>query len=185
MAAHHKGISTVFTALALTGVMALAGCGRGDNKDAQKIGEVSTAFNLFGDHKIAIESYPDPKIDGVTVFVSEAKTGGLGAKVGLAQDTSDVSIAVRQTGPIHVKEALPAGGEDVFTEKRSALFKTLHVTRFWDEKDKTFVYVAWSDKLADGSPKNSVSAVVAQPWGMDEADLGPLAKKPAPVPQHP
>lgn len=175
----HRILGAAFTTAAIIGTGLLAGCGRG-NDDAQQIGEVSTAWNLFGDHKIAIESFNDPKVDGITVFVSEAKTGGISGSLGVAQDTSDVSIAVRQTGPIRVKEAIPAKGEDVFTEKRSAVFKTMHVTRFWDEKDKTFVYVAWSDKLVDGSPKNSISAVVAQPWGTQEADLGPLAPKAAP-----
>ncbi len=181
---HNRILGAAFTAVAIAGAGMLAGCGKGNN-NAQQVGEVSTAWNLFGDHKIATESYEDPKVEGITIFVSEAKTGGIAGSVGLAQDTSDVSIAVRQTGPIHVRDAVPAKGEDVFTEKRSAVFKTMHVTRFWDEKDKSFVYVAWSNKLADGSPKNSISAVVAQPWLNDDgsvtkADLGPLAPQAAP-----
>ena len=62
-------------------------------------------------------------------------------------------------------------GEDAFTEKRSALFKRLHVSRFWDAPHKSFVYVVWTDRVIKGSPKNSISAVVAQPWGAQTPDL--------------
>ncbi len=123
-------------------------------KGAEQIGEVSTAFHIFGSDKIGVETYDDPKIDGIAIVVGEARTGGLSGAVGLAQDTSDVSVAVRQTGPIRVKEGF-TNGESVLTEKRSALFKTLHVTRFWDPKRNMVDYLVWSDKLADGSPKNS------------------------------
>src|SRR5580693_6167725 len=91
---------------------------------------VNTEFKLIGpDHKIVIESYDDPKIDGITVFISKSQKGGIESALGLAEDTSDASVAVRQTGPIKVKEAFD-NGEDAFTEKRSVLFKRLHVSRF-------------------------------------------------------
>jgi CreA protein len=135
------------------------------------VGAVNTEFNLIGpDHKIVIESYDDPKIDGVTVFVSKSQTGGIKGAIGLAEDPSNASVAVRQTGPIRVKESFE-NGEDAMTEKRSALFKRLHVTRFWDGSHHAFVYVVWSDKIIKGSPQNSISAVVAEPWGGQAADL--------------
>jgi CreA protein len=139
------------------------------------LGSVDTAFKLFGpDHKIVIESYDDPKIDGITVFVSNSQTGGIKGAIGLAEDTSDASVAVRQTGPIRVKERFE-NGEDAFTEKRSVLFKRLHVSRFWDAPHKSFVYLVWSDRLVNGSPKNSISAVVAEPWGTEAPDLSLMA----------
>jgi CreA protein len=135
------------------------------------VGSVNTEFKLLGpDHKIVIESYDDPKIDGITVFVSESQTGGVKGALGLAEDTSDASVAVRQTGPIKVKESFD-NGEDVFTERRSILFKRLHVTRFWDPTHNSFVYVAWTDKIINGSPHNSISAVVAEPWNNQAPDL--------------
>jgi CreA protein len=135
------------------------------------VGSVNTEFKLIGpDHKIVIESYDDPKIDGITVFVSKSQTGGIKGALGLAEDTSNASVAVRQTGPIKVKERFE-NGEDVFTEKRSVLFKRLHVSRFWDEPHKSFVYVVWTDRFINGSPQNSISAVVAQPWGTQASDL--------------
>jgi CreA protein len=135
------------------------------------VGSVNTEFKLIGpDHKIVIESYDDPKIDGITVFISESQTGGVKGALGLAEDTSDASVAVRQTGPIKVKETF-TNGEDAFTERRSVIFKRLHVTRFWDPSHKSFVYVAWTDKLINGSPHNSISAVVAEPWDNQSPDL--------------
>src|ERR1700685_243789 len=91
------------------------------------VGSVNTEFKLIGpDHKIVIESYDDPKIDGVTVFISKSQTGGIKGALGLAEDTSNASVAVRQTGPIKVNQRFD-NGEDVFTAKRSGLFKRLHV----------------------------------------------------------
>ena len=135
------------------------------------LGSVNTEFNLIGpDHKIIVESYDDPKIDGITVFISKSQTGGIKGALGLAEDTSDASVAVRQTGPIKVKEKFD-NGEDAFSEKRSVLFKRLHVSRFWDAPHKSFVYVVWTDRLINGSPQNSISAVVAEPWGTQAPDL--------------
>ncbi len=135
------------------------------------VGSVNTEFKLIGpDHRIVIESYDDPKIDGITVFISKSQTGGVKGGLGLAEDTSDASVAVRQTGPIKVKAAFK-NGEDAFTEKRSILFKQLHVSRFWDASHQSFVYVVWTARVVNGSPKNSISAVVAQPWGSQAPDL--------------
>jgi CreA protein len=144
------------------------------------VGSVKTEFNLIGpDHKIIVESYDDPKIDGITVFVSKSQTGGIKGAIGLAEDTSDASVAVRQTGPIKVKEAF-TNGEDALSEKRSAIFKRLHVTRFWDGSHRAFVYVVWTDKIINGSPHNSISAVVAEPWGSQQPDLSILKSAPPP-----
>ena len=142
------------------------------------VGSVNTEFKLIGpDHKIVVESYDDPKVDGITVFVSESQTGGVKGALGIAEDTSNASVAVRQTGPIKVKEAFE-NGEDAFTERRSVLFKRLHVSRFWDASHQSFVYVIWTDRLVTGSPQNSISAVVAEPWNNQPPDLsamGPAA----------
>ncbi len=135
------------------------------------VGSVDTEFKLIGpDHKIVLESYDDPKIDGITVFISKSQMGGIKGALGLAEDTSNASVAVRQTGPIKVKQSFE-NGEDAFSEKRSVLFKRLHVSRFWDAPHKSFVYVVWTDRLISGSPQNSISAVVAEPWGTQPPDL--------------
>jgi CreA protein len=135
--------------------------------DGRPVGSVNTVFQLLGpDHKIKIAAFDDPKVQGVTCYLSRAVTGGVKGALGLAQDPSDASIACRQTGPIRYTDFIRKSdrGEDVFDERRSILFKTLHVTRFYDQANGTLVYLTWSDRLVDGSPKNSISAVPPVPW---------------------
>ena len=135
---------------------------------AEQIGEVSTAFKLLGaNHKIVIDAFDDPDVPGATCYVSRAKTGGLKGSLGLAEDTSDASITCRQTGPITLPKDVVSGkrdGERVFRKSTSILFKTLQVVRFYDPKRNALVYLSYSDKLIDGSPKNSISAIEIRPW---------------------
>jgi CreA protein len=133
---------------------------------AEELGCVSTTFRVLGlaNDKICIESFRDPKIDGVACHVSRAKTGGVKGAVGLAEDTSDASIACRQVGPITIPKDI-SDGEDVFRESRSLVFKHLQVVRFYDKPNNTLVYMSYSDKLIDGSPKNDISTVPILPWG--------------------
>lgn len=127
---------------------------------AEIIGEVDTAFRWLGkDDRVVVEAFDDPKVQGVTCFVSRARTGGVKGTIGLAEDTSDASIACRQIGDtISFTGKLPAQ-EDVFTQRTSILFKRLHVVRIVDRKRNTLVYLTYSDRLIDGSPKNAVTAV--------------------------
>lgn len=131
---------------------------------AEEIGSVDTAFKLIGsNHKIVVEAFDDPKVAGVSCFVSRAKTGGISGSIGLAEDTSDASIACRQVGPISFLGELE-DGEEVFRRSTSIVFKKIQVVRFFDETRNTLVYLTYSDKLIDGSPKNAISAVVIRPW---------------------
>ena len=131
---------------------------------ADEIGSVDTTFQWLGpNHKIVIEAFDDPKIAGVTCYVSRSRTGGIKGSLGLAEDTSDASIACRQVGPITIKEKFKEG-EEVFTERRSLLFKKMRVVRFLDQPRNTLIYVVYSDKLIEGSPKNSITAVPIMPW---------------------
>ena len=136
---------------------------------AEEIGSVDTAIKIFGpNHKIVIEAFDDPKVAGVACHVSRAQTGGFSGALGLAEDTSDASIACRQIGPVRFLEELE-DGEEVFSERRSLLFKRLHVVRFHDKKRNTLVYLVYSDKLIEGSPKNSISTVPIMPWAAPAA----------------
>jgi CreA protein len=127
---------------------------------AEQIGEVNTAFRFLGkDDRIVIEAYDDPKVQGVTCFVSRARTGGVSGTLGLAEDKTEASIACRQVGDtIAFREKLPVQ-EDVFSERMSILFKRLHIVRVVDTKRNSLVYLTYSDKIIEGSPKNSVTAV--------------------------
>ena len=139
---------------------------------ANEIGEVSTAFKLLGaNHKIVLEAFDDPKVQGVACFLSRAKKGGVSGTLGLATDPADASITCRQTGPIKYLDKLEAG-EEVFKQRTSILFKTMQVIRFFDATRNTLVYLTYSDKLIDGSPKNSLSAVAVMPWG-PEGEMPP------------
>ena len=127
--------------------------------DAQQVGEVSTVFKLLSPNdKIVVDAYDDPKVGGVTCYVSRAKTGGYKGALGLAEDKSEASIACRQTGPITFTKPLDAQ-EDVLTERISLVFKKLRVVRMVDGPRNTLVYLTYSDRLIEGSPQNSVTAV--------------------------
>ncbi len=135
---------------------------------ADEIGRVDTAFNWVGTNKhIAVEAFNDPKVEGVTCYISMARQGGISGAIGVAEETSDASIACRQVGPIKFREPVEGEeeGEEVFRESRSFWFKNLRVVRFYDEKRNVLVYLTYSDKLIEGSPKNAVTAVALMPWG--------------------
>lgn len=125
---------------------------------AQEIGSVNTEWKLMGSHQLVVEAYDDPKVEGVTCYVAKPERGGIAGAVGVAEEVSDVSIACRQVGPLRFKEALPLQ-EDAFTERRSLIFKTLHVVRMVDTARNVLVYLTYTDKIIQGSPKNSVTAV--------------------------
>lgn len=135
---------------------------------AEQIGSVDTVFKMFGpDHKIVVEAFDDPDVKNVTCYVSRAKTGGIKGGLGLAEDTSDAAISCQQVGPIELSDKIKNGkaqGEVVFKKRTSLIFKSLQVVRFYDEKRNTLAYLAYSDKVVEGSPKNAISAVPVMPW---------------------
>jgi CreA protein len=127
-------------------------------------GSVSTRFHLLGPNdKIVVDGFDDPRVEGVACHISRAQTGGLKGGLGVAEDTSDASIACRQVGPIKIDGELK-DGERVFDERRSLLFKTLQVVRFYDRQRNVLIYVAYSNRVIEGSPKNSISSVPIMNW---------------------
>ncbi|TNV18912.1 protein CreA [Buttiauxella sp. B2] len=135
---------------------------------AEQIGSVDTVFKMIGpDHKIVVEAFDDPDVKNVTCYVSRAKTGGIKGGLGLAEDTSDAAISCQQVGPVELSEKIKAGkaqGDVVFQKRTSLVFKKLQVVRFYDAKRNTLAYLAYSDKVVEGSPKNAISAVPIMPW---------------------
>jgi CreA protein len=127
-------------------------------------GQVSTKFRWLGPNdRIVVDGFDDPKVRGVACHISRAVTGGIKGGLGVAEDTSDASIACRQVGPIQITGEL-RDGESVFDERRSLLFKRLHVVRFHDRERNVLVYVSYSDRVIEGSPKNSISTVPVMGW---------------------
>ncbi|MBC7726626.1 MAG: CreA family protein [Microbacteriaceae bacterium] len=136
---------------------------------AELIGAVDTVFKFIGpDHKILVEAYDDPGVAGITCYVSRAKTGGITGGLGLAEDKSESSIACRAVGPISFAKPLQRQ-EEIFTERTSLVFKRLRVVRMVDAKRNTLIYLTYSDRVIEGSPQNSVTAVP-----VDRATLIPL-----------
>jgi CreA protein len=135
---------------------------------AEQVGSVDTVFKVFGpDHKIVVEAFDDPDVKNVTCYISRAKTGGIKGGLGLAEDTSDAAISWQQVGPVELSDKIAKGkaeGEVVFQKRTSLVFKKLQVVRFYDQKRNALIYLSYSDKVVDGSPKNALSAVPIMPW---------------------
>jgi CreA protein len=126
---------------------------------AQTIGEVDTVFKFIGpDHKIVVDAHDDPKVRGITCYMSRAKTGGIKGAVGLAEDRSEASIDCRQVGPVSFVKPLPLQ-EEVFSERISLIFKKIRIVRMVDAPRNTLVYLTYSDRVIEGSPQNSVASV--------------------------
>ena len=128
---------------------------------------LSTTFRLIGKNdQVCITAFDDPKVPGVACHVSQAKTGGLGGTIGLAEDPSRFSIACRQVGPINVDLGKLPENEKVYADHTSIFFKHTNIFRSVDKKRNTLIYLAISDKLIEGSPQNSISTVPVMPWGV-------------------
>lgn len=133
--------------------------------DSTRVGEVSTTFRLVGrNDKIVVDRYDDPKVGGVSCYMSHAETGGVKGSLGLATDPNRFSIACRATGKLTPQPNLPAS-ETVFDERTSFFFKVLRVTRIFDSQKRVLIYLVWSTKsmTTGGSPYNSVTAVPLDP----------------------
>ena len=129
----------------------------------------STVFKwLTPNDKLATYGLDDPDVDGVACHFTVPERGGIKGWIGVAEEVSDISLACRQTGPIHIKAKF-SQGEDVFRKRRSLFFKKMQIVRGCDEKRNVLVYMVYSDRLIEGSPKNSTSTVPIMPWGADAA----------------
>lgn len=119
---------------------------------------------LTPDDKLAVYGIDDPVVSGVACHYTVPEKGGLSGMVGVAEEVSDISLACRQTGPIVFKEKFEQG-DVVFRQSRSLFFKRMQIVRGCDAKRNVLVYLVYSDKLVEGSPKNSTSTVPIMPWG--------------------
>ncbi len=147
---------------ALLGLLALFAVGTAGAHAQERVGAVSTTFRLIGPNdKIVVDRYDDPKVENAACYVSRAETGGISGAVGLAEDPSRFSIACRAVGPIRIVGEIDKGekGETVFTERTSAIFKSMRITRFFDHTKNVLVYLVTSTKVVEGSPFNSISVV--------------------------
>ncbi|MBB5498339.1 CreA family protein [Paraburkholderia sp. MM5384-R2] len=139
-------------ALAAAGALLLSSA-RGE-----EIASVNTNFHVTGSDRVVVEAYDDPIVQGVTCYVSRARTGGVKGTLGIAEDPTEASIACRQLGELHFTGPVKQKA-DVFSVSMSLIFKSLHVVRVVDTKRNALVYLTYSDRVVSGSAKNSVSAV--------------------------
>jgi CreA protein len=130
-------------------------------QDPVRVGHVDTTFRLLGKNdRIVIDRYDDPRVDGVSCYMSRAETGGFKGSLGLATDPSRFSIACRATGPVTLKGQIPPN-EIVFGASANLFFKEIRVSRIWDPEKRVLLYLVWSTQALtpEGSPYNSVTAV--------------------------
>jgi CreA protein len=129
----------------------------------------STVFKwLSPNDKLATYGLDDPDIEGVACHFTVPERGGFKGWIGVAEEVSDISLACRQIGPIRIKQKFEQG-EDMFRARRSLFFKKMQIVRGCDVKRNVLVYMVYSDKLIEGSPKNSTSSVPIMPWGGESA----------------
>jgi CreA protein len=129
----------------------------------------STVFKfLTPNDKLATYGLDDPDIEGVACHFTVPEKGGVKGWIGVAEQVSDISLSCRQIGPIRFKTKF-AQGEDVFRQRRSLFFKKMQIVRGCDAKRNVLVYMVYSDRLIEGSPKNSTSSVPIMPWGQNDA----------------
>ena len=133
-------------------------------QETKEIGHVNTALTNLGltrSHQIVIERFDDPKVEGVSCYIAQARTGGVSGMVGLAEDPARFALSCTTTGPVKVSESARRSerGERVYESATSLFFKETRVHRFLDEERNVVVYMAWSTKLVDGSPYNAMAVV--------------------------
>jgi CreA protein len=156
-----RKLAAVFAALF---VLAGAACAA-DQPDL--IFKRSTVFKwLTPNDKLAVYGLDDPEVDGVACHFTVPEKGGFKGWIGVAEEVSDISLACRQIGPIKFKQKFDQG-EDVFRTRRSLFFKKMQIVRGCDAKRNVLVYMVYSDRIIEGSPKNSTSSVPIMPWGTD------------------
>lgn len=126
---------------------------------ADEVGEFSNDWMGNG---IVVEAFPDPGVEGVSCHVAHFSRGVLDrlSKGNWFEDPSNSSIACQQTGPITVG-SIERGpkGEDIFSERKSLVFKSIAVRRILDTKSNVLIYVIYSRQVKDASAKIAISTV--------------------------
>src|ERR1700744_2345661 len=131
----------------------------------------STVFKFLSPNdKLATYGVDDPEVEGVACHFTVPEKGGYKGWLGLAEQVSDISLACSQIGPIHFKDKMEQGA-NMFRQRRSMFFKKMQIVRGCDAKRNVLVYMVYSDKLIDGSPKNSTSSVPIMPWGASDTAI--------------
>lgn len=124
--------------------------------------EIGSFDNDWTGNSLIVEAIPDPAVQGVTCHIVHFERGTLDrlAKGKWFEDPSNASISCRQTGPIAIAEIETSKkGEEVFSERKSLIFKSIAIRRIYDRANDTLVYVIYSRQVKDGSAKMAISSV--------------------------
>ncbi|WP_347138069.1 CreA family protein [Paracoccus sp. SSK6] len=118
---------------------------------------------------IVIEAIHDPDVGGVTCHLAYFERSVLDrlSQGNWFEDPSNSAIQCSRTGPVDVSKLRPGRPEDVFSEGRSLLFKSLRVKRIYDAENRVLVYLVHASELSEGSAKMAMSTV---PLGADKAE---------------
>jgi CreA protein len=166
---HHGPVRSLILAFLAAMLWSVAPACAADEPDL--IFRRSTVFKWVSPNdKLATYGVDDPEIEGVACHFTVPEKGGFTGWLGLAEQVSDISLACRQIGPIKFKGKLEQG-DDMFRQRRSLFFKKMQIVRGCDAKRNTLVYMVYSDKLIEGSPKNSTSTVPIMPWGATDTSV--------------
>jgi len=158
-----------FALAGLVGLI-LAGVPAVQAQEPELIFKRSTVWKMLTpDDKLATYVIDDPGVDGVACYYTVPERGGVKGMLGVAEELSDISLACRQTGPIKIKEKFEQG-TTMFRQSRSLIFKKMQIVRGCDTKRNTLVYIVYTDRVIEGSPKNSTTAVPIMPWGAADQD---------------
>ena len=150
------------TALTIAGAAAPAAA-----QEPDAIFKKSTVWKaLTPNDKLAVYGIDDPLVEGVACHYTTPERGGISGTFGVAEEVSDISLSCRQVGPVKFKQKF-GQGDVVFSERRSLIFKKMQIVRGCDAKRNTLVYMVYSDRPIEGSPKNSTSTVPLMPWGTE------------------
>jgi CreA protein len=163
-----RSLATIALAAGLTAIYLTAGIGPAMAADEPDlIFKKSTVFKwLTPNDKLATYAIDDPEVDGVACHFTVPERGGFKGWIGVAEEVSDISLACRQIGPVKFKSKFEQGS-DMFRRRRSLFFKKMQIVRGCDAKRNVLVYMVYSDRIIEGSPKNSTSSVPIMPWGAD------------------
>ena len=153
------------TLAAVLVLMGFAGPALAQSDEPQMIFERTTVWRMLSpDATLATFVIDDPSVQGVACYFTGPKVGGWSGWAGFAEERSETSIACRQVGPITITSKF-SQGDEIYRERRSLFWKKMRIVRGCDAQRNVLVYLAYSDRLIEGSPQNSTSTVPLMPWG--------------------
>ena len=143
-------------ALPLLLIGTLAACG---NNEARNVGSVGVDWT---GNDIAVESVPDPEVAGVICHVAYFNRSLIDRlqQGNWFEDPSYSAVDCAAAGPVTIGNInTNKGGEEIFKQSRSLIWKSLRVSRIYDAENNSLVYLAHSRELQQGSGKMSLSVV--------------------------